>query len=52
VKAKKRPTKGQKVQAYRTAKHAVSGLPVMTAPVRPARSVSAPEIARLNAELL
>jgi AbrB family looped-hinge helix DNA binding protein len=39
-------------RAYRTAKHAVSGLPVMVATVRPARSVSAAEIARLNAELL
>jgi bifunctional DNA-binding transcriptional regulator/antitoxin component of YhaV-PrlF toxin-antitoxin module len=40
------------VRAYRTAKRAVSGLPVMVAAVRPARKVSAAEIARLHAELL
>lgn len=40
------------VHAYRTVKHPASGLPVMVATVRPARKVSAAEIARLNAELL
>ena len=37
---------------YETATHPVSGLPMMAALERPARRVSAPEIARLNAELL
>jgi AbrB family looped-hinge helix DNA binding protein len=37
---------------YRTALHPVSGLPVMVALERPARKVSAAEIARLSAELL
>ena len=39
-------------RAYRMAKHAVSGLPVMVSAARPTRKVSAAEIARLNAELL
>ncbi|MBI2814259.1 MAG: AbrB/MazE/SpoVT family DNA-binding domain-containing protein [Opitutae bacterium] len=39
-------------RAYRSARHAVSGLPVMVATARPVRKVSAAEIARLNAELL
>jgi len=37
---------------YRTARHPASGLPVMVALERPARKVSAAEIARLSAELL
>lgn len=36
---------------YKTTRHPVSGLPVMTAVERPARKVTAAEIARLNAEL-
>jgi len=36
---------------YKTTRHPVSGLPVMTAVERPARRVTAAEIARLNAEL-
>ena len=36
---------------YRTARHPTSGLPVMIAMERPARKVSAAEIARLSAEL-
>jgi AbrB family looped-hinge helix DNA binding protein len=40
------------VRAYRTARHVVSGLPVMVAAARPVRKVTAAEIARLNAELL
>ena len=39
-------------RAYRTVRHAVSGLPVMVATARTGRKVSAAEIARLNAELL
>lgn len=39
-------------RAYRAARHAVSGLPVMMAVVRPTRNVIAARIARLNAGLL
>ena len=39
-------------RAYRAARHAVSGLPVMMAVVRPTRKVTAAQIARLNAGLL
>lgn len=37
---------------YKVSRHPVSGLPVMTAEKRPARKVSAAEIARLHADLL
>ena len=37
---------------YKLVTHPVSGLPMMEARERPARKVSAAEIARLNAELL
>jgi hypothetical protein len=40
------------VRAYKSAKHPVSGLPVMAPVRRGGRKVSAEEIARLNADLL
>lgn len=39
-------------RAYRVARHAVSGLPVMMTVVRPTRRVTASRITRLSAELL
>lgn len=40
-----------RLRRYMLATHPVSGLPTMAAQERPARKVSAAEIARLNAEL-
>lgn len=41
-----------RARRYKPAVHPVSGLPTMAAQRRPARKVSAAEIARLSAELL